>query len=81
MSLTNIVDGLIVHLNSCNQHHNHQHQKVTKGYHTMNEQSPCLSIVWVVSTKLYGSTTGRQLRYGVHSNQASTSCCSPSRDA
>ena len=57
MSLANIVDGLIVHLNSHNQHYNHQHWKVTEGYCTMKEQSACSSVVWVVSTELYSSTT------------------------
>jgi hypothetical protein len=54
--LADIVDSFVVDLNTHHQRRNQtpkSHQKIL----AMNEQSACSSVVCVVSTELYGSTT------------------------
>ena len=54
--LADVVDSFIVDLNSHHQHPN-QTPKSYQNIRAMNEQSACSSVVCVVSTELYGSTT------------------------
>ena len=54
--LADVVDSFIVNLEGHHQRHN-QTPKSYQKIRTMNEQSACSSVVCVVSTELYGSTT------------------------